>query len=115
MMRTILIGGAGALLLAGCAYDEGGPRYAGEAGYNASAAVGYDAFYDDFYGPFYDGYWGPGDVFFYSEAAGRPFHRDDAHHFRHDTASGFHAVHGLGQAARGPVNPPAATTPRAPH
>ncbi len=70
-------------------------------------SIDYDRFYDDYYGLFYDGYWGPGDVFFYTDALGHPYHRDDAHHFRHDAGDGFHAIHGhhAGPTERGAERP----------
>jgi hypothetical protein len=78
--------------LAGCVAEgpaEGpGPAYVG--------AVSFDGYYDDAYGPFYDGYWGPGGYFYYSDARGHPFRRDEAGHFRHEAGPGFHPVHGLG-------------------
>jgi hypothetical protein len=108
-MRNILTASAVvAFGLSACASQP--PAGAGPYPHYRTAPIGYDAFYDDFYGPFYDGYWGPGDVFYYSDAAGRPFRRDEAHHFRHEGASGFHAVHGLG----GGGHPRPAMTPRRP-
>jgi hypothetical protein len=80
---------AAAALLSSCAYDG---HYHG-GGY-AAAGVDYDGYYDDFYGPIGDGYWGPDDFFYYSNGSDHQFHRDDAHHFRHDAVSGFHPVHG---------------------
>ena len=57
-------------------------------------AGGYvDGYYDDAYGPMYDGYWGDGDVFYYRSNANDTFHRDDAHHFRHDNGQGYHTFH----------------------
>jgi hypothetical protein len=107
MHKILAVSAIAALALTACASEPAGggfyPHY-------RTAPIAYDAFYDDFYGPFYDGYWGPGDVFYYSDAAGRPFHRDEARHFRHDSASGFHAVHGLG----GGGHPRPAMTPRRP-
>jgi hypothetical protein len=75
-------------LLAGCAVEPAGPGVPGP--------VAYDAYYDDYYGPFYDGYWGGDGEFYYSDGEGHPFRHADRAHFRHDGASGFHAVHGLG-------------------
>jgi len=80
---------AAAVLLAGCAYDEGYHHH-GEM----AVGVDYDGFYDDYYGPVADGYWGPDDFFYYTDAPGHPFRRDESHHFRHDAAEGFHPVHG---------------------
>jgi hypothetical protein len=77
-----------ALLISGCAY-EGGHH----DGYVAIDSD-YDGFYDDAYGPINDGYWGPDGAFYYSNGPGHPFQRDDAHHVRHDAASGFHTLHG---------------------
>jgi|SRR6267154_2212108 len=76
-----------ALMLSACANDGtySSGYYGGGVAYNS-------AFYDDFYGPYYDGYWGPGDVFIFTEAPGRPFRRDDARHFRHEAAQGFHRI-----------------------
>jgi hypothetical protein len=87
-----LIGVTAALLLsAGCA--DGGFHHGG-------MAMGYDGYYDSSYGPIYDGYWGADNFFYYTDAAGHPFQRDEAHHFRHDAAQGYHAVHGN---HRGPI------------
>jgi hypothetical protein len=65
---------------------------------------GYDAWYDGGYGPYYDGYW-QGDVYWYSPGRGRPYVRDDNHHFRRDRGTGFHGVRGRHHGAgdhRGP-------------
>jgi hypothetical protein len=55
--------------------------------------IGYDSYYDDAYGPYYDGYWGPDGFFYYSDAPGHAYRRDEYHHFRRDVAGGFHGVH----------------------
>jgi len=94
-----LAAGAAALGLAACADDYGHRSYYG-------AAIGYDGFYDDAYGPFYDGYWGGDGFFYYSDAAGHPFRRDEGRHFRRDSAAGFHAVHGLGGHGPAPGHGP---------
>jgi hypothetical protein len=99
MRRLMLAAGVVAILggLAACADDEYGRRggYAGaEVAYESAAPVGYDGFYDDYYGPFYDGYWGNDGFFYYSAGEGRGFHRDTGHHFTHESAAGFHPVHG---------------------
>ena len=76
---------------AGCtenAYDRG---YGG--GMYVSGGDYYDGYYDDFYGPIYDGYW-VGNDFYFRDADGHPYQRDDNHHFRREVAPGFHAVHG---------------------
>jgi len=74
MKATLLAVAAAALAVSGCAQDMGyGPYFGGDT-----------AYYDDFYGPFYNGYWGSGDVFYYSTGRGRPYIRDEGHHFRHD-------------------------------
>ncbi|HTX49987.1 MAG TPA: hypothetical protein VME40_11425 [Caulobacteraceae bacterium] len=52
-----------------------------------------DGYYDDFYGPFYDGYWGPDDYFYYRAGPSGGYVRDNAHHFVHGAAPGFHAFH----------------------
>jgi hypothetical protein len=65
-------------LLGGCA-DE----YFGYGGY-------YQGYYDGYYGPLYSGYWAPDGFFYYSVGRGRPFIRDDAHHFRRDAFTGYH-------------------------
>ncbi len=86
--------GAAALLTA-CADSYG----RGPAG--PYADVDYTGYYDDFYGPFSGGYWGPGDVFYYSDSAGR-YHRDRAHHFRRAPGgTGFHTFQGHAPAAMG--------------
>jgi hypothetical protein len=99
-MRTLLLAaGMVAVLggLAACA-DEGYGRRSGYVGadvaYEGSSPVGYDGFYDDYYGPFYDGYWGNDGGYYYSTGEGRGYQRDANHHFTHQSASGFHAVHG---------------------
>ena len=83
-MKTTLFAVAAALALSGCA-ESGygyGPYFAGDTVY-----------YDDAYGPIYNGYWGAGDTFYYAPSRGRPFVRDEAHHFRHDQATGYHSMH----------------------
>jgi len=96
--RTLspLIGAAAVLLLSACA---DGPGYSHRD--HASLTLNYDGYYDDFYGPINDGYWGPGGVFYFSDAPGHPYRRDDGHHVRRDAANGFHTIHGH-------HNPPAA-------
>lgn len=86
-MKPALIALAAALALSGCAT------------YGGYDAGGFNAYYDDAYGPFYDGYW-RGDVFFYSPGRGRPFIRDEAHHFHRAPGAGFHGVHGHRHAFR---------------
>ena len=78
------VASAGALL-AGCA--SGG--YYGPD----SVAVGYDGYYDGYYGPIYDGYW-RGDRFWYRDAAGHPFRRDENRLFSRRAATGFQHIHG---------------------
>src|ERR1700734_3677979 len=56
--------------------------------------IGYDSYYDDYYGPYYDGYWAADGFFYFTDAPGHAYRRDDAHHFRRDMAMGFHSVHG---------------------
>jgi hypothetical protein len=68
-----------------------GPYY-GPGAYYGGANL--NAFYDSFYGPFYEGYWGPGGVFYYRRGPNDVYHRDTGAHFRHQTAPGYHAVHG---------------------
>ncbi len=68
-----------ALALSGC------------AGYGGYDTAGFNAYYDDAYGPFYDGYW-RGDDFFYSAGRGRPFVRDEGHHFQRAPSAGLHGV-----------------------
>lgn len=91
-----LIAAAGALGLAACA--DYGP------GHHFGGGMAYGAYYDDFYGPYYDGYWGPDDVFLYRSGHDGGYVRDEAHHFRHDGAAGFHGV----RTARAPAVPRAA-------
>jgi len=55
--------------------------------------IGYDSFYDDAYGPYYDGYWATDGFFYYTDAPGHAYRRDESHHFRRDMAMGFHSVH----------------------
>ncbi|THD58628.1 hypothetical protein [Phenylobacterium sp.] len=99
LAATTAIGGAG---LAGCASD--GHHYFGGGG------GGYDAYYDDFYGPYVDGYWGDDGVFMFRHERGGEFARDESHHFRRDTASGFHGVR-AGHAPAGGAARPAAGRP----
>ena len=93
-LMFLVAAGVAAVSLSACmdGYHHGGP-YAG----------GYvDGYYDDSYGPMYDGYWGDSDVFYYRSGPTDTFHRDDAHHFRHDAGSGagFHTFHA--HAAKAP-------------
>lgn len=80
-MKRALLAAAAALTLSACAEDLGyGPSFGGDMVY-----------YDSYYGPFYNGYWGPDGVFWYSPGRGRPYVRDDSHHFRRDNPGGpFH-------------------------
>jgi hypothetical protein len=77
-----LVGAAG---LSACA--DGG------YGHHFGGGMAYGAYYDDAYGPYVDGYWGADDVFMYRHDRGGEYVRDEARHFRHDGASGFHGVH----------------------
>lgn len=94
MTKTILILAAAATL-GGCASDG---AYSGFGGGWSTA------YYDDAYGPFYDGYWA-GDVFWYSPGRGRPYIRDEAHHFHHNPAPGAHGVRGRFHMNRGQGRP----------
>jgi len=85
----------GLLGLTACASDSYGHRDGYAGGYGPEP-VAYDGYYDDSYGPFYDGYWAGDGGFYYTDAPGHPYHRDTAGHFRHDSAAGFHSVHGTG-------------------
>jgi hypothetical protein len=49
---------------------------------------------DDAYGPFYDGYWGRDRNFWYFPGRGRPYARDEGHHFAHVPSGGMPVVHG---------------------
>ena len=77
------------LALAGCVSPGPGP----------GGPVYYDGYYDGSYGPLYDGYWGDDNFFYYSGGAGRPFVRDEGHHFQRNAAAGFNSFH---QAHMGP-------------
>ena len=71
--------------MSGCAvygYQDT-PRFAGD----------YDIFYDGFYGDITDGYWSDDGWFYYRDAKGQGFHRDDARHVRRDAAQGYHSAH----------------------
>ena len=109
-MKKLMAGIAGVtalVLLGGCADGYG------SGGVGMSASVDYDdGYYDGSYGPFYDGYWANDGYFYYSDAEGHPFRRDEARHFRHDHAAGFNHVHGHG-TAHAPVahGGPAPTAP----
>jgi len=100
MRKLLLAAGVAAMFgsLAACADDDYYGRHAGYVGadvaYEGPAPVGYDGYYDDYYGPFYDGYWGNDGFYYYSTGAGQAYHRDMDHHFTHESAAGFHAVHG---------------------
>jgi hypothetical protein len=103
-MKPVLLAACASLAVAAC---ESYPP-----GYYGSPAYGYDyayaggpAYYDDFYGPYYDGYWGGGGIYYYSPGAGRPFVRDEGHHFRRDPHEGFHGVHGRGGPHAHPGRP----------
>jgi hypothetical protein len=104
---------AGAMLLTGCAYDAGyrhaDPVTAG-IDHHDGFFVDYDGFYDDYYGPFADGYWGIDDYFYFRDAPGQPFRRDEGHHFRHGSADGFHTIQG--HHAEAQSQPVANLTPR---
>ena len=79
MMRKYLLMLAALTLVAGC-----------ETRVPIRSGVGlayYDGYYDGYYGPFDDGYWG-NDGFFWYRGGDRGWHRDDAHHFRHDGGRG---------------------------
>jgi hypothetical protein len=91
---SVLIAGAALLFAAGCAHDESAAVGTGGPGV---AVDYYDGYYDGYYGPFGDGYWGTDGFFYYSSGDGR-WNRDDAHHFRHDAASGFSHIHGRATA-----------------
>jgi hypothetical protein len=91
LAATSALGAAG---LGGCA---SGGHYFGGGG-------GYDAYYDDFYGPYVDGYWGDDGVFMFRHERNGEFARDEPHHFRRDTASGFHGIHS-GHAPAGAAHP----------
>jgi hypothetical protein len=91
ILFALAIFAAGASLVA-CAND--GP-HGPPPGYGPGP-LAFDGYYDDGYGPFYDGYWGDDGAFYYAPRQGEPFRRDDAGHFRRDSAQGFHPVHGLG-------------------
>jgi hypothetical protein len=80
-----LIAITGALALTACAGGGYGHRFGG-------GDLAYDAYYDDAYGPYIDGYWGADDVFMYRHERNGEMVRDEAHHFRHDNATGFHGV-----------------------
>lgn len=61
-----------------------------ELGYGPTFASGL-VYYDSFYGPYYNGYWGRDGFFYYSPGRGRPFIRDEGHHFHRDNPGpGFH-------------------------
>jgi len=85
MMRILLAAGA-VVALSGCAEGYDGYSYYG----------GGPAYYDDFYGPYADGYWGHDNFYYYRGGRGRPYVRDDAHHFRRAQAPGFHGVQSHG-------------------
>ena len=79
--RALLVASAAtAILLSGCAYTPY-PDVAYAPGY-----------YDGFYGPYWDGYWGADGVFYFYDVHDHRFHRDDGHHFRHDSAPGFAGI-----------------------
>lgn len=81
--RAFLIATAAtAILLSGCAY----PAYRADVAY-------VPAYYDGFYGPYWDGFWGVDGFFYFSDARGHRFRRDDGHHFRHNAAPGFAVAH----------------------
>lgn len=93
MMRILLALGA-VVALSGCAEGYGGYSYYG----------GGPAYYDDFYGPYAGGYWGHDNFYYYRNGHGGPYVRDDARHFRHDQAQGFHGVQGHGGFHRPPAS-----------
>jgi hypothetical protein len=98
-MRKLFLAAGVVAILGGLAACADGPGYrhgyvGADVAYAGPAPVGYDGFYDDYYGPFYDGYWGDDGFFYYSTGEGRGYHRDASHHFTHESAAGFHPVHG---------------------
>jgi len=90
---TALTVAASLLGMAACASGPYGP---GPGDGYGPEPVAFDGYYDDFYGPFYDGYWAGDGGYYYTDAPGHAYHRDTGGHFRHDSASGFHTVHGTG-------------------
>ncbi|HEY0107834.1 MAG TPA: hypothetical protein VGB91_17255 [Rhizomicrobium sp.] len=100
MRFAALLAAGAAMLLGACAYDHHGDRVVAGIDY-------YDGYYDGYYGAFDDGYWGTDGAFYYSDTHDHSWHRDDAHHFRHDGAGGFNHVHGRGgPVVSGMVNHP---------
>lgn len=84
-MKSLLIALSSALALSACAGD-----YYASNGYPGYAYYGPDSvYYDGYYGPFYDGFWGADGIFVFQPNVHGRFHRDDGHHFRHDSAQGF--------------------------
>ena len=81
------VGALALVALSGCYYYGDGyyDRYGyGRPGY-------YDSYYDGYYGPYYGGYWGTeGDFYYYD--SDRRWHRDTAHHFRHERFDGGRSV-----------------------
>ncbi len=84
-MKPVLIAACAALALSACATDGVGYGFGGGR---------YDAYYDGFYGPYSDGYWDGDGAYWYSTGRGRPFARDDGHHFQRGPSHGFHGVRG---------------------
>ena len=93
----ILTAAVSAIGLAACedTYDNGyGYGYGSSSyGYGPYGYAYVDGYYDNFYGPFYEGYWGPDAYFYYRTAPSSGFIRDDEHHFRRDSVSGYHPFH----------------------
>jgi len=71
---------------------QGGPVATAVSGPVAPTPISYDSYYDDYYGPYYDGYWNTDGYFYFTDAPGRPYRRDDYRHFRRDMSMGFHGV-----------------------
>jgi len=86
-LAAMTVAAATALSLTACADMYGHhDRYA----YGANSYA--DGYYDDFYGPIDTGYWGDDGAFMY-RGTDQQFHRDDAGHFRKDSATGYHTMH----------------------
>ena len=83
LLATVLLGSAGTAIASPS--DMGPTRMVTDS----------NAFYDDFHGPFYNGYWSAAGEYFFSTGPGRPYVRDDGHHFSRVMNAGFRPVEGV--------------------
>jgi len=97
MVRRVAQGFMAAILLVNATPALASPSNMGPA----PGVVEGSAFYDDHYGPVYDGYWTAAGEYFFSTGPGRPYVRDDGHHFSRVMGAGFRPIENLASAGTG--------------